>query len=153
MLTEAAPAIDMRRPETFAILQSMLKDSNSKVSRTRFSAMQQFNDTFYDLTYGSGKDRECTADAVSFLLERGFMTPIAEGLDAAAAGRDRLLLSPSSCNTTKTLRAVECLNKPAILADTVEYLAVDRRAVSYMLKKAAKATLHAQANSARRANI
>lgn len=140
MQTEAAPAIDMRRPETSAILQSILKDSKSEDSRTRFSAMQRFNDAFFDLTHSSGKDTECTADAFSFLLERGFMTPIAEDLEAAAAGSDWLLLSPCDCNTLKTLealtraRTIECLNKPAILADAVEYLAVDRRTVSYMLK-------------------
>jgi hypothetical protein len=131
--------VDLTRPETSAVLQSILKDSKSKDSKTRFSAFHRFQNIFLEITRGSGNHPEITADAASFLLERGFMTPIVEGLKAAAAGRDWLLLPPFNRNATGSestrVPNFPIVIKSVILARAVQCLAVDRRAVSYMLKE------------------
>jgi hypothetical protein len=129
------PVVDLTRPETSAVLQSILKDSKAKDAKTRFSAIHRFQNIFLEITRGSGNYPEITADAASFLLERGFMTPIVEGLKAAAAGRDWLLIPPFKRNATGSEFTRTKVIKPVVLAKALECLAVDRRAVSYMLKE------------------
>ncbi|GAQ83471.1 hypothetical protein KFL_001500010 [Klebsormidium nitens] len=126
--------VDPMRPETSQVLQRILEESQSTDAVVRLLAIRRFKDIFQPFVRSASA--ESAVHAAVFLLERGFMKSVNQGLEESLAGRWLLLPSPED---TEKLSATAngyapILLKPIICASAVECLAVDSRTAKYILK-------------------
>lgn len=126
--------VDPMRPETSQVLQSILEEAQSTNGLVRLLAVRRFKDIFQPFVQTASE--ESAVHAAVFLLERGFMKAINQGLEESVAGRWLLMPSPEDteklCATADGL--VPILFKPIICTSAVECLAVDSRTAKYLLK-------------------
>lgn len=126
--------VDPMRPETSQVLQSILEEAQSTNETVRLLAVRRFKDSFKPLMRTASADS--AVHAAVFLLERGFMKAINQGLEDSLAGR--WLLVPSAEDVERLAAtadgSVPALLKPIICANALECLAVDSRTAKNILK-------------------
>lgn len=124
--------IDPLRPETSRVLQSILDEALSTDEMTRLLAIRRFKDIFQPFLRTASA--ESAVHASAFLLERGFMKAINQGLEESVAGHWLLVPNGREKLTATAEKHVPVLLKPIICVCAVECLAVDSRTVKYLLK-------------------
>jgi hypothetical protein len=102
-------------------------------------ALRDFNDTYGPMAF-SGVGGQRAVNAATFLLEGGFLDPIADGLKAAAGGQWMVCPGPShplyAVRCSSHGRAVSLSLKQAILLlYALGSVALDARLVSFILRK------------------
>lgn len=124
--------INPLKPELSQVLHSILDEGRSNDETKRLLAIRRFEDIFKKTINGS-EPLENMINATAFVLERGLMTTIKQGLDASVNGP--WFLFPSARDLGAIGGQVPILIKPVIYIAAVEVLALDTRTVRYMLKE------------------
>jgi hypothetical protein len=126
-------------PNSSSFLKVSLESMRSEDAAVRMLALRDFNNTYGPLAF-SGVGGQRAVNAATFLLEGGFLDPIADGLKAAAGGQWMVCPGPSH-----PLYAVRCkrhgmavslsLKQAILLLYALGSVALDARLVSFILRK------------------
>lgn len=120
---------DLRKPESSAWMQEILREATCADMERRLCALWRFQKIFPLLVREQGLAEG--AECASYLLKRGFMRELQEGLIEAKVSGEWLLLPKSKLKLG--LNDVFFINRVAIYVETIVSMALDERTARFFL--------------------